>query len=483
MTHVADDRIGGLRAALAGEVLVPGDAGYDEARRIWNAAVDRRPAAIARCTSAQDVAAAVAFATAEGLEIAIRSGAHGVSGMAVVDDGLMIDLSGMNQVQVDPDARRARVGGGALLADVIAAAQEHGLATTVGMVGHTGVGGLTLGGGMGWLTRKHGLSIDNLTSAEVVTADGRILRASEDDNADLFWAIRGGGGNFGVVTEFEFTLHPVGPIIQFGMFFWPLEQGREALRLGRDVVADLPPEVNIVLGALNAPPAPFVPEEYQHMPGYAAIVVGFGDEAEHAAVAERIRTGLAPLWDVVTPMPYMALQTMLDEANAWGFYDYDKGAYLAELTDDVIDVVTEHVPRKQSPLSVALFYRLDGAYTEVDEEATAFSGPRVPSYNIFMIAVCPTPELFEADRQWVRDFHAAITPHGMTDRVYVNALPEDQDVDRVRAAYGDKYEWLAQIKAKYDPANVFRRNANIAPAAAPAQREPIDLSEQPTPVT
>src|SRR5712692_11215927 len=258
-----------LRAAMSGTVLVPGDAEYDEARTVWNAAIDRRPAIIARCSTAADVSAAVTLAVENGLEIAVRGGAHGMSGKAVVDDGLMIDLSGMNSVVVDPDARRARVGGGALLADVIAATQEHGLATPVGLIAHTGVGGLTLGGGMGWLTRKHGLSIDNLVSAEIVTADGRIRRASETENGDLFWAIRGGGGNFGVVTEFEFALHPVGPIIQLALLFWDLDRGRDVLRLAQDLCGSMPRDINVVAGGLNAPPAPFVPPEHHLKPGYA----------------------------------------------------------------------------------------------------------------------------------------------------------------------------------------------------------------------
>src|SRR5437588_1136098 len=276
MTQTVSGAVDALRAAMRGTVLVPGDADYDEARTVWNAAIDRRPAVIARCSNATDVSAAVSFGVQNGLEIAVRGGAHGVSGKAVVDDGLMIDLSAMNSVVVDPDARRARVGGGALLADVIAATQEHGLATPVGLIGHTGVGGLTLGGGMGWLTRKHGLSIDNLVSAEVVTADGETRRASQAENPDLFWAIRGGGGNFGVVTEFEFALHPVGPIVQVALLFWDLDRGRDVLRLGEELGGSLPDEINVVIGGLNAPPAPFVPPDHHLKQGYAIIVVGFG---------------------------------------------------------------------------------------------------------------------------------------------------------------------------------------------------------------
>ena len=280
-----------LRSAMTGRVVVPGDADYDEARRLWNAAIDGHPAVIAQCESADDVSAAVTFAVHNGLEVAVRGGAHSISGKATVDAGLVIDLSKLNAVSVDPVARRARAGGGALLGEVIEAAQEHGLAYPVGVVSHTGVGGLTLGGGMGWLTRKHGLSIDNMTSAEVVTADGRILRADATTNEDLFWALRGGGGNFGVVTEFEFALHPVGPMVHFTLLFWPLDKGGDVMRRAREVFATMPDEVNIIVAALNAPPAPFVPEEHQMTPGYGAIVVGFGEQGEFDAVVEQMRGG------------------------------------------------------------------------------------------------------------------------------------------------------------------------------------------------
>jgi len=465
MTQTVGGAAEALRTAMSGTVLVPGDAEYDEARRVWNTAIDRRPAVIARCSTTADVSAAVSFAVDNGLEVAVRGGAHGVSGKAVVDDGLMIDLSGMNSVAVDPEARRARVGGGALLAEMIAATQEHGLATPVGLISHTGVGGLTLGGGMGWLTRKHGLSIDNLVSAEIVTADGQLRRASEAEDPDLFWAIRGGGGNFGVVTEFEFALHPVGPIVQVALLFWGLDQGREVLRLGQDLGGSLPAELNVVVGCLNAPPAPFVPPEYHLRQGYALIVVGFATPEEHDAVVSRIRTALPPLWDFVTPMPYLELNQMLDEDNRWGQYDYEKGCQIAQITEEVIDVVTERFPHKQSPGSVVLFYRVDGAYSNIGDDQTAFGGDRSPGWYVFNVAVCPTPEMLPGEREWARGLYSALAPHAIT-RTYVNAL--DEDHSDVAAAYGTaKYSRLAQIKAIYDPNNVFRRNANIKPAAQP----------------
>ncbi|MBO0773817.1 MAG: FAD-binding oxidoreductase, partial [Actinobacteria bacterium] len=370
MTQLATAGIRELRTVSGGLVMTPGDPGFDEGRRVWNAGIDRTPSVIARCASAADVAAALGFARKHGLEVSVRGGAHNPAGTAVCDDGLMVDLSLLNQVTVDPAARRARAGGGALLGDLDAATQRHGLAVPAGLISHTGVGGLTLGGGMGWLTRKYGLTIDNLTAAEVVTADGRVLRASETEHPDLFWAIRGGGGNFGVVTSFEFRLHEVDPMVQFGLFFWGLDQGAEALRLAREITAAMPPDINAVAGAVNAPPAPFVPEQHHFAPGYAMLLTGFGPGPEHAELAARIRESLPPLFELVTPLPYVELQKLLDEANAWGHYGYEKGTYLQEISDPVIEIVTSQIPRKNSPMSVMLFYRLDGAYCRPGDDDT-----------------------------------------------------------------------------------------------------------------
>jgi hypothetical protein len=453
-----------LRSSIAGTVIDRDDLEYDEARKVWNGAIDRHPEIIARCSSPADVAAAIAFARRHGLEVAVRGGGHSMPGVSTVDDGLVIDLSQINHVTVDPDAKRARVGGGALLRDLDAATQAHGLAVPAGLVSHTGVGGLTLGGGMGWLSRLAGLTIDNMVSAEVVTADGSILRAADDENSDLFWALRGGGGNYGVVTEFEFRLHEVGPIVHVGLLFWSLDDGAEVLGLASELIPGLPVEMNIIIAGVNAPPAPFVPEQHHLQPGYGLLVTGFGSRPEHDEVLARIRESLPPLWEFADSMPYVALQQMLDESNAWGFYCYDKGTYLSELTDEAIQVVTEQLPAKNSPLSVLLFYRLDGAYSEVPEDATAFSGGRSPRYAVFIIGVCPVPELLEADRAWVRSFWEALRPHSVDIGSYVNAL-SDVDEERLRASYGpQKYERLATIKRNYDPENIFRRNANIKPA-------------------
>ena len=464
MTQTAEGASATLRTRMQGAVIDAADPAYDESRKVWNGSIDRRPLAVARCADEADVQAAVRFAVEMGIDLAVRGGAHSMSGASVVDDGLVIDLSGMNQVRVDPEARTAVVGGGALLSDLDAATQAHGLAVPAGLISHTGVGGLTLGGGMGWLSRIGGLTIDNLLSARVVTADGEVRVASPTENPDLFWAIRGGGGNFGVVTEFEFALHEAGPMIEFCMLFWSLEDGPAMLRRARDVIDALPDEVNVFVGGLNAPPEPFVPEQFQLQPGMAAIVVGFGTAEQHAAVVADLQDGApAPLFQFATPMPYVALQQMLDEANAWGLHCYDKGCYVEELSDEVIDVVAEHLPNKVSPLSLVLFYRLDGAFSRVGEDDTAFGGGRSPRFAVFVIGVCPVPEMFEPERAWVRGFAQALMPLATDDGVYVNGATDFVE-DAVHEAYGEKYARLAAIKATYDPGNVFHGNANISPA-------------------
>jgi FAD/FMN-containing dehydrogenase len=316
---------------------------------------------------------------------------------------------------------------------------------------------------MGWLTRQAGLAIDNLESVEIVVADGRVLRASTEENPDLFWAVRGGGGNFGVVTEFEYRLHDVGPMIQFGFLFWEAERGREALRAIRDAVADLPRSCNVITGGLSAPPAPFVPAEHRFKTGFALMLAGFGNPDEHAEVVDRVRAALPPLFDAVTPMPYTALNQMFDQANCWGQYYYEKSTRYAELTDDVIDVLVRHVTRRSSPMSVMLSYRLAGAYCEADPDATAFGGTRDPQYNTFIIAVAPDAEALAPDRGWARGLADALQPFALDAGTYVNGMTEQEEY-RVRAAYGAKYDRLAQLKAEYDPGNVFHRNINIKPA-------------------
>ena len=331
MTRTIDRDVTALRAAVNGAVLLPGDEGYDEARSVWNGDIDRRPAVIARCTGPDDVAAALRYAQDAGLEVAVRGGGHGYWGAAVPEGGVMIDLSPIDHVVVDPDARRARVGGGATLGQLDAATQAHGLAVPAGTVSHTGVGGLTLGGGFGWLTPLHGFTIDNLESAQVVLADGSVVWASATEHPDLFWGLRGGGGNFGVVTEFEFRLHEVGPIVQFALLAVEQDRAAHALRAARDVADGLDRTLSPGIACVSAPPAPFVPAEHHFAPVVALILIGFGDPEEHAAAVAAAKEALQPLFEVVTPMPYVALQQMLDEGVPWGIRSYTKGLYLDEL--------------------------------------------------------------------------------------------------------------------------------------------------------
>ena len=456
-----------LQRAVSGSVVLPEDEGYDEARAVWNAEIDRRPAVIVRCADAADVSAAVLYARAQGLEIAVRGGAHSTSGSSSVDDGLVIDLGTMRQVTVDPATRRTVVAGGALLGDVDAAAQPHGLAAPGGLISHTGVAGLTLGGGMGWLTRKAGLALDNLVSAQIVTADGEVRRASADENVELFWALRGGGGNFGVVTEFEFRLHEVGPLVSLSLFYWRLEDGPRVFRLARDLVPALSTDLNVLVGGVSAPEAPFVPQAYHHQPCYLLALVGFGAPEAYEAAVDRIRGTVPPLFEMATPIPFVQLQQMLDEANAWGFHVYDKALYLEDLSDEAITVVTEHMPRRTSAGSAALFYRLDGAYSAVDDDDTAFGGGRSPRYCCFLIGLSDSRDGLDAERAWVRTFWEALLPHAMGAGSYVNGEAEHPQ-DRVVASYGpEKYARLARAKAEYDPDNVFHRNANILPAPRP----------------
>jgi FAD/FMN-containing dehydrogenase len=330
-------------------------------------------------------------------------------------------------------------------------------------VSHTGIGGLTLGGGMGWLTGRHGLSCDNLVSAEIVTVDGRCLRASETEHPDLFWALRGGGGNFGVVTTFEFALHPIGPEVHLGFFFWPQEMAREALRTARDAALALPRGVGCLLAGVNAPPAPFVPEQFHFAPGIAMIVAGFDSAEEHAAAVAPVRAALPPPVDFITPIPYVALQQLIDASAPWGAFGYEKALYLDEFDDEVVDIAVEQLANKSSPMSITPIFPLLGAFHDVADADTAFGGNRSAKWAFNISAVALDAEGLAADRPWVRSFWDALRPYASGTGGYVNFMT-DFDEDRVRAAYGaEKYDRLARIKAQYDPENVFHRNPNVRP--------------------
>ena len=462
---VAGD-LAAFRDGFAGRIVTADDPDYDAVRAecVWNGDIDRSPWVIARVSSAQDVVAALSFAGLSGREVAIRGGGHNFSGACIADDAVMIDLGALTSITVNSSAKTVRCGGGTRWAQLDAATQEHGLAVPGGFISHTGVAGLTLGGGMGWLSRKAGLSADNLLSVEIVTADGSIRRASEDEHPDLFWAVRGGGGNFGVVTEFEFRMHEVGPLVQLSLSFWDLEHGSGAYRALRDRMDQVPGDVAVFLAGLNAPPAPFVPDEYQLTPGYAVLLVNHSDSDSHHEVVESLRAAAPPLFTFDTPIPYTALQQMFDESAPWGIRGYEKAVYLEEMTDGVIEVIARHLPAKASPMSFMPIFVLGGTFGEVGEDDTAFGGSRRTKYVLNIAALTPDAELLDADRTWVRAFWADLVPHAAGVGSYINFMSEFES-DRVQASYGaEKYRRLAQIKAKYDPDNLFHLNANITPA-------------------
>lgn len=462
MANVTDEAAAQLQEATTGVVARAGETGYDDAVRIWNGAIARRPSIVVSCENSADVVAALAFAQREDLEVSVRGGGHNFAGFSLCDDGLMIDLTPMNAVSVNADERRVTCGGGTTWRRLDAATQEHGLAVTGGFISNTGVAGLTLGGGVGWLSRLMGLSSDNLVGAEVVTADGRVLHVSETEHADLLWGLRGGGGNFGVVTEFEFALQPVGPIVHLGLFLFSPDQGRELFRFARDFVVDLPDESAAFLGGLNAPPAPFVPSEHHFSPVFALIVVGLTDDVAHAKLIAPIREALTPLVEFVTPIPYVALQQMLDESAPWGMHSYEKALYLDYLTDDVIDTILEHQAKKISPLSLVPIFVMGGAYRRFDGDTTSFGGRRDVGYVFNISGTSPTAEGYNAERQWVREYWSAMVQHANGMGSYVNFMTE-YDEDRVRSSYGPKYDRLQDIKEIYDPKNIFHLNINVPP--------------------
>ena len=452
---------------LRGDVIVPDHPDYDDARRVWNGVVDRRPRLIARCHGTADVAAAVRFARERGLEIAVRGGGHNVAGSAVCDGGIVIDLSGMRAVSVDPVGRTTQVQGGALWGDVDHETQAYGLATTGGIVSHTGVGGLTLGGGIGWLMRKHGLAVDNLVEAEVVTAEGDVIRASADDHPDLFWALRGGGGNFGVVSSFRFALHAVGPTVMAGPLFWAAEDTTDVLRFYRDFVADAPDELGNIVRLGTIPPLPVVDEDLHFRPAIAVASCYAGPIEDGDRALRALRAFGTPLVDLVGPTLYVDHQGGIDDTVPHGWHYYWKATDLTGLSDEVIDIVAEHAYRATSPRSYAAMFHLGGAVARVARDATAYGG-REAEHNIIVDAAW-LPEQEEtvgtSETAWARGFLGALQAHRAG--VYVNFLDSDDDTSRVREAYGDvTYRRLAEVKAKYDPENVLHNNKNIEPSTA-----------------
>ena len=451
-----------LRDAIHGSVIEPGDERYDAARAIWNGAIDRRPACVARCTGVADVVAAVRFARERDLLVAVRAGGHGVGGHAICDGGLVIDLSPMKGIRVDPVARTARAEAGVLWGELDRETQLHGLATVGGIVTHTGIAGLTLGGGIGWLMRKHGVTVDNLLSADVVTAQGEMVTASEEENPDLFWGIRGGGGNFGIVTSFEYRLHPVGPVVLAGPVFHPHEDAPEVLRFYREFIAAAPDELTTIFELSVAPPLPFLPEEVHGKPVVMVGACYAGSPDEGAEVVRPLKQYGRPIVDLLEPKPYTALQSMFDPLVPHGWHRYWKAVEVPPLTDDAIDTLVEHSSAPTSPRSYTIVFQLGGALARVGEDETAFS-QRDAAHNVNINAVW-TEEDPDAERHiaWARGFFDAMQPHA-GGRVYLNFLGEEGG-NRVRQAYGaQNHERLVELKRAYDPTNFFRMNQNISP--------------------
>jgi FAD/FMN-containing dehydrogenase len=446
-----------------GELIAPGDSSYDDARQIWNGAIDRRPGLIARCASAADVAAAVRFARERELPVAVRGGGHGVAGHAVCDDGLVVDLCPMKSIAVDPQARTARAEAGVLWGELDGAAQAHGLATVGGIVTHTGISGLTLGGGIGWLMRKHGATVDNLRSAEVVTADGETLTASEDERPELLWGLRGGGGNFGVVTSFEYRLHAVGPTVLAGPIYHGLDDAPQALRFYRDFIADSPDELTTIVRLGRAPALPFLPEHVHGRPVVTIACCWAGDPQSGESALRPLRSFGNPLADALAPRAYSELQRMFDPGVPHGWHYYWKSWELPPLADAAIDALVEQAGRLTSPRSYIIVFQLGGAVGRVPADATAF-GQRHAGHDVNINAVWLADDP-DPDRhvQWTREAYAALEPFS-SGRTYVNFIG-DEGRDRVRAAYGEeKYARLVELKRTYDPDNVFRLNQNIDPA-------------------
>ena len=452
--------LGELEVAFRGELVRPADPTYDEQRRIWNGSIDRSPALIARCAGPRDVIAAVRFARATGLEVAVRGGGHSFPGLSLSDGGVVIDLGAMKGIRVDPETRTVRAQAGVLLGELDRETQAFGLAVPAGIVTHTGLSGLTLGGGIGMLMRKHGLTIDQLLGVDLVTAEGEFVKASESENADLFWGVRGGGGNFGVVTEFEFRLNPVGPIVVAGPVFWPMKESPNLLRFYRDWVAEAPDELMTLVVHRRAPALDFVPPEL-----HGELIVGVvccyaGPVEEGEAVVRPLKRFGSPVLDLCEPKPYLEQQAMFDPSFRRGWWYYMRACDVAELTDEVIDITVDRSLRIASPLTAFPIWQRGGAAARVDEDETAFGG-RDAAYTFNITAMTASADGFDEEREWARDFWQALAPHHTS--VYVNFLM-DEGEERIRQAYGaEKYDRLKELKRKYDPDNFFRLNQNIPP--------------------
>jgi FAD binding domain/Berberine and berberine like len=450
--------LGELERTFNGRLVCPGDSTYDEHRRVWNGSIDRSPAWIARCAGPGDIAAVVKFARETGVPLAVRGGGHSFPGLSTTDGGVIADLAPMKGIHVDPERRLARAQAGVLIGELDRATQPFGLAAPAGIVTHTGLAGLTLGGGIGWLMRKHGLTIDRLMEVELITAEGELVRASEDENSDLFWGVRGGGGNFGIVTEFEFRLAQVDPILLAGPILWPIEDSPRLLRFYRNWIAEAPDDLMTIVVHRRAPPLPFVPPEL-----HGELVVGVvccyaGPVEDGERVVRPLRRFASPVLDLLEPKPFTEHQAMFDPSFPHGWWYYMRACDVSELTDDVIDITVEHSMRIRSPRTAFPIWQLGGAVAEVGEDETAFHG-RSGGHAFNITGATESAEGFDEERQWVRDFWSALEPHHSS--VYVNFLMEEGE-ERVRQAYGaEKYTRLKALKRRYDPGNLFRLNQNI----------------------
>ncbi len=450
---VPESAVSELRQAFRGPVLGPEDGGYDQARRVWNGNIDRRPALIARCTGVADVIAAVNFARENRLLVAVRGGGHNAAGYGTCDGGIVIDLSLMKGIWVDPENRIARAQGGVVWSEFDRETQAFGLATTGGTVSNTGIAGLTLGGGLGWLMGKHGLTIDNLRSVDIVTADGSFRRASATENPDLFWGLRGGGGNFGVVTSFEYQLHRVGPIVLGGLVVYPLADAREVLSFYRDFCTGLPDEAEAAAGMLTLPDG---------VPAVATILCYSGSIEEGEKVLAPAREFGRPIADLVQPMPYAARNSMLDDPNATaGLQRYWKDGFAESISDELISVLVDAAASFSSPLTAILLFRIHGAVSRVPAGETAF-GLRRDQWDLNLVSQWTDPADSERQIAWTRAAWGRIEPL-ISGSAYINHIAGDDRPEKVRASYGPNYERLMALKRKYDPQNLFRLNANISP--------------------
>jgi FAD/FMN-containing dehydrogenase len=457
--NLSGPALGELERSFKGELVRPADRAYEEHRRVWNGSIDRSPALIARCAEVGDVVAALRFARETGLSVAVRGGGHSFPGLSVCDGGIVIDLRPMNGVRVDPESGIATAQAGVLLGELDRETQAFGLAVPAGIVTHTGLAGLTLGGGIGWLQRKYGLTVDQLLSVDLVTAEGELVKASESENADLFWGVRGGGGNFGIVTKFEFRLNPVGPIVLAGPIFWAMEDAPQVLRFYRDWVTGAPEELMTIVILRKAPALPFVPAELHGKLVIVVVCCYAGSIEDGETLLRPLRQFGSAVLDACAPKAFLDHQATFDPSFLHDWWYYMRSCDVAELSDDVIDIAVDHSLRIRSPRTAFPIWQMGGAITRVGEADTAFSG-RHEGHTFNITAMTETADGFEEEKEWVRGFWSALAPYHTG--VYVNFLM-DEGEQRVRQAYGaEKYDRLKALKRQWDPDNVFRLNQNIA---------------------